>query len=274
MEHRVEVDGRGVAVITLDRPERLNALSPQGFAELADTLAPLAADPAVRGIVLTGSGRAFCAGADLGALEAMLGTDPGGGIAPEHTRDLFDSSVNPALRAFSRMEKPIVCAVNGIASGGGVGLALAGDVTLASPAAAFHLPFVPQLGILPDGGASWFVTRALGRQRALAVMLTGARISAEQSLDWGLVWRIEPAETLLDAACELASRLGAQPTAVLPCLRQAVDHAGSQTLDAQLDFERDANIMLCTALDFIEGVSAFLGKSKPDFRKGDMRGVV
>lgn len=265
MEHFVQTRDGGVAVVTLNQPDRLNALTPGGFSDLRDTLSRLADEPDTRALVITGAGRAFCAGADLGGLRKMIGTDAGGGIDPDLMRDLFDTAVNPALRALTGMEKPVVCAVNGMASGGGVGLALVGDVVLASPSAEFHLPFAPRLGIVPDAGASWLVTRALGRPRALAAMLTGARIGATQALNWGMVWAIEPEGNLMAAACDLAARLAAQPSAVLPWLRQAVDSAAGQSFAAQLDLERDANAALCATPDFVEGVNAFLEKRTPRF---------
>lgn len=265
MEHRIDSPAPGVALVTLTRPDRLNALTLEGFQALARGFADLSADPGIRAVVLTGAGRGFCAGADLDSLAANFGTDPGGGIAPDRMRAHFDSSVNALLRAMHGMEKPLVCAVNGIASGGGAGLALAGDVVLAASGAAFHLPFAPRLGIVPDAGASWVVARALGRGRALPMMLTGARIEAAQALDWGMIWGIEPDDRLLPAACDLAARLATQPAAVLPWLRQAVDLATAQPLDAQLDFEREANAHLCTTPDFVEGVTAFRAKRPPRF---------
>lgn len=266
MEHRTEIDIEGIARVTLSRPERLNALSLGGFHALAETVEALAGDPAVRAIVLTGEGRAFCAGADLDSLAENFGTGANGGIDPDRMRGHFDNSVNRLLRALNASHKPIVCAVNGIASGGGVGLALAGDVVLAGRSAVFHLPFAPKLGIIPDAGASWLVARAIGRGRALAAMLTAQRIDAAQALDWGLIWGLEEDDALMSAATALARQLGALPSAVTRRLRDTVDCAMTHSLDAHLDVEREQNSELCDTDDFVEGVRAFREKRPPRFR--------
>ena len=265
MEHRTELTDAGVALVTLNRPERLNALTVEGFGALAAEFKDLHGNPAVKAIVLTATGRGFCAGADLDSLASHFGTDPDGGIAPERMRVVFDTSVNALLRAMKDCAKPIVCAVNGIASGGGAGLALAGDVVLAARSAAFHLPFAPRLGIVPDAGASWLVSRALGRNRALPMMLTGETISADTALDWGMVWRLEPDDELLASALDLAATLARSPTEVLPWLRRAVEAATTQSFHEHLDFERDANSHLCATPDFVEGVTAFREKRPPVF---------
>lgn len=267
MEHRSEIDAEGLALVTLTRSERLNALSLEGFQALAIAVEALGSNPAVRVIVLTGEGRAFCAGADLNSLAENLGTGANGGIDPERMRGHFDNSVNRLLRAIDRSQKPIVCAVNGIASGGGVGLALAGDVVLAGRSAVFHLPFAPKLGIIPDAGASWLVARAIGRGRALPAMLTAQPIDAVRALDWGLIWSLEEDEALLPAALALARQLGALPTAVTRRLRQTVDCAMRNSLDAHLDVEREHNSELCDAADFVEGVNAFRKKRSPRFHR-------
>lgn len=267
MEHVIENADDGVVVIRLNRPDRLNALTVGGFGALARAFAELGADPAVPAVVLTGTGRGFCAGADLDSLASHFGSDPGGGILPARMSAIFDSSVNALLRAIVDCPKPVVCAVNGIASGGGVGLALAGDVVLAAESAAFHLPFAPKLGIVPDAGASWMVARAVGRNRALPLMLTGEKLPASRALEWGLVWRLEPDATLLPAALELARALAQSPAEVLPWLRRAVERAPAQSLDAQLDFEREANCHLATTPDFVEGVTAFREKRPASFGK-------
>ncbi|WP_333826635.1 enoyl-CoA hydratase-related protein [Pararhodobacter sp.] len=272
MDHRTGIDADGIATVTLARPERLNALSFEGFSALADTFEALAEDRAVRAIVLTGAGRAFCAGADLGSLAAHFGSGASGGIDTERMRGHFDISVNRLLRAMARSPKPIVCAVNGIASGGGVGLALAGDVVLAGHSAAFHLPFAARLGIIPDAGASWLVTRAIGRGRALAAMLSAEKISASTALEWGLVWGVEADADLMPAALRLARQLAALPAAITRRLRETVDCAMTQSLDAHLEHEREQNAYLVDTADFVEGVRAFMDKREPDFsahRAGD-----
>lgn len=264
MDHTLDRHG-AVAIVTLARPERLNALGIDGFGGLADGFEELAGDDSVRAIIVTGAGRAFCAGVSLDTLLPDLGTSPDGGVDPDRMRGHFDGAVNRMMRALWEMPKPVVTAVNGLASGGGVGLALAGDVVLAAREAYFHLPFVPQLAILPDCGASWVMSRLAGRGRALAAMLTGERIPAETAANWGLVWQVHDAGELMERALALAGRLIEGPDDMTRDLRHAVDAALSQDLGAQLDRERDVNVRLCAGADFAEGVAAFLEKRRPAF---------
>lgn len=256
----------GVAVITFDLPERLNPLGPVGLRELAEHLEALANHPEVVAVVLTGRGKAFCSGASLDQLLEKMGAHGAPGLAEPDMTELFDRAVNPIQRAIAGMPKPVITAVNGVAAGGGVGLALAGDVVLATENASFRLTFVPNLAIIPDLGASWFFTRLAGRGRALAAMMTGDAVSAREALDWGLVWRIEPEETLLAAAVDMAARLARGPRHMYPLLRNAVDHASRASLSEQLDLERDLNVALCGSAQFAEGVRAFLEKRRPRFQ--------
>ena len=261
-----EIRQDGVAVVTFDQPERLNPLGPDGLRALAAHLDALAGDASVAAVVLTGRGKAFSSGASLDRLLDLMGADGSPGLPDDLIRDLFDAAVNPIQRALSAMPKPVVTAVNGIAAGGGVGLALAGDVVLAAPGASFHLTFVPNLAIVPDLGASWYFSRLAGRGRALAAMMTGEGITADQALDWGLVWRIEAAETLIEAAVAMAARLARGPRNMYPLLRQAVDDASRHSLSDHLDLERDLNVQLCGTPQFEEGVRAFLEKRRPKFQ--------
>lgn len=265
-EFSSETRDDGIAVITFDLPERLNPLGPDGLRGLARHLEALAADETVVAVVLTGRGRAFSSGAGLDRLLDLMGTGGTPGLPAPLIRDLFDTGVNPIQRAIAAMPKPVITAVNGIAAGGGVGLALAGDVVLAAENASFRLTFVPNLSIVPDLGASWFFSRLAGRGRALAAMMTGEGISARQALDWGLVWQIEPEATLMEAALRLAARLAEGPRHMYPLLRQAVDDASHRTLSEQLDLERDLNVRLCGTAQFAEGVRAFLEKRRPRFQ--------
>jgi 2-(1,2-epoxy-1,2-dihydrophenyl)acetyl-CoA isomerase len=265
-EFASEVRPDGIAIVTFDVPERLNPLGPAGLRGLADHLEALAGDASVVAVILTGRGQAFSSGASLDQLLGLIGTEGSPGLPAHLIRDLFDTAVNPIQRAIADMPKPVVTAVNGIAAGGGVGLALAGDVVLAAESASFRLTFVPNLAIMPDLGASWFFTRLAGRGRALAAMMTGDAISARQAVEWGLVWRIEPEETLLASAIDLAARLARGPRHMYPLLRRAVDGASHYSLSEQLDLERDANVALCSTPQFAEGVRAFLEKRPPRFQ--------
>lgn len=261
-----EIRSGGVAIVIFDLPERLNPLGPDGLRALAAHLEALAGDAAVAAVVITGRGKAFSSGASLDRLLGLMGSDGSPGLPGDLIRDLFDTAVNPIQRAIAVMPKPVVTAVNGIAAGGGVGLALAGDVVLAAPGASFHLTFVPNLAIVPDLGTSWFLSRLAGRGRAMAAMMTGEAITARQALDWGLVWRIEAEETLVEAAVAVAARLARGPRHMYPLLRQAVDAASRSSLSDQLDLERDLNVELCGSPQFAEGVRAFLEKRPPRFQ--------
>ena len=265
-EFTSETRSDGIAIITFDVPERLNPLGPAGLRSLADHLVALSGDDSVVAVVLTGKGKAFSSGASLDQLLGLIGTQGAAGLPPHLIRDLFDTAVNPIQRAIADMPKPVITAINGIAAGGGVGLALAGDVVLATENASFRLTFVPNLAIMPDLGASWFLTRLAGRGRAMAAVMTGDAISAREALAWGLVWRIEPEETLLSAAIDLAGRLARGPRHMYPVLRRAIDGASRASLSEQLDVEREVNVELCGTPQFAEGVRAFLEKRAPQFQ--------
>lgn len=238
MEFSSDTTPNGVAIITFDQHERLKALGPAGLRNLAVHLEALVTDDDVRTIVMTGSGKAFCSGASLDQLLGMMGSDGSDGLPDELMRELFD----------------------------GAGLALAGDVVLASERASFHLTFVPKLSIVSDLGASWFLSRLAGRGRALAAMMTGEAISADEALNWGLVWRIEPHEVLVQAAIAMAERLADGPRHMFPLLRGTVDGASRTSLSDQLDLERDLNVRLCGTAQFTEGVRAFLERRPPCFQ--------
>jgi 2-(1,2-epoxy-1,2-dihydrophenyl)acetyl-CoA isomerase len=265
-EFTTDIDRDGIAVVTFDQPERLNPLGPKGLRDLAEHLRALSDDATVVAVVLTGRGKAYSSGASLDQLTGLLGSAGNPGMPEELMHELFDTGVNAIQRAISGMPKPVVTAINGIAAGGGVGLALAGDVVFASPDASFRLTFVPNLSIVPDLGASWFFSRLAGRGRALAAMMTGEPISAREALDWGLVWRIVPDGELLPTAMETARRLADGPRRMYPLLRLAVDDASRRTLSDQLDLERDLNVELCGRAEFAEGVRAFLEKRRPRFQ--------
>lgn len=254
-----------VALFKFSRPHRMNALTLDGFTAAAASFDRIAEDVSIRALVITGEGPVFCAGLSLESILREMGTSPEGGIADERMRVVFDTTVNAMMQALSDMPKPIVCAVNGAASGGGVGLALAGDVVLAGESAFFHLPFTPKLAIVPDCGASWYASRLAGRGRALPAMLTGERIGARKALDWGLVWEVIEDDALLETALAMAGRLAKGPIEVVRDLRQTVDAAAGQGLEKQLALEKAVNSRLCGKRHFAEGVNAFLEKRAPDF---------
>jgi 2-(1,2-epoxy-1,2-dihydrophenyl)acetyl-CoA isomerase len=248
-----------VARITLNRPEALNTLG----RELGErTIAAL--DEAVaaraRAVVLTGAGRAFCAGADLKLFETLIEHDPAGvpqAIARE-MREMF----NPLTQALAEAPLPVVCAVNGPCAGGGVGLALAADVVLAARSAYFLIPQVTQLGIVPDMGATWFMPRKFGRARALGAMLLGERLGAEQAALQGLIWQCVDDAALADEALRIATHLAGLPAEVVCATRALVDAAPSASLVEQLEAERRVQTGCVGSKHFHDRVAQFLAAPK------------
>jgi 2-(1,2-epoxy-1,2-dihydrophenyl)acetyl-CoA isomerase len=249
----------GVLTLTLNRPAALNSLDQALRKRLLAALDAAATDPAVSAIVLTGAGRGFCAGADL--KEATDGGDMADAQATaDRVRDLMETEFNPIIAKIAAMPKPVVAAVNGMAAGGGVGLALACDVVLCAASARFYQPFVPELGLVPDMGCTWFVPAAAGRARALAWALTGDTITAATALEWGLVWKVVENGTLRPDAGTLARKLGRlHPEAVLAA-RQALAHAPRASLTVQLQCEMAMQHRLAALPPYREGVLKFSSK--------------
>jgi len=240
-----------VRVLTLNRPDRLNALSPALLGALNEAFAALTGDDAVRAVLLTGAGRGFCAGADLlQGLAAASKPDLGA---------MIDAQYNPLVRKMRGCPKPIVCAVNGVAAGAGMNLALAGDVIIAAKSANFTQAFV-RIGLLPDAGGTYFLPRLVGEGRARALAMLGETISAEQALEYGLVWRLFEDEAFATEALTLATNLAAKPAQSLAAMKRAFNASAGNGLDAQLDLERDLQRELGYSADFAEGVKAFLEK--------------
>ncbi|MAE93039.1 MAG: enoyl-CoA hydratase [Deltaproteobacteria bacterium] len=256
---QLEVRG-AVAVLRLDRPEVLNSLNEALLTDLSDALRKVAEDRSVRALLLTGTGRAFCAGADLGP-----GGPGGGSSLGDDVARRMDALFNPVARQLYELPVPIVAAVNGIAAGGGVGLALAADIAIAARSASFKVVFAPALGIVPDVGASYYLPNLVGRARALGLSLLGDSLPADMAADWGLIWRCVPDEELEAEAFRLAERLAAGPTRAFARLRSVFAAAEHNDLSAQLDLERECQRELCDEPDFVEGVRAFLEKRRPRF---------
>jgi 2-(1,2-epoxy-1,2-dihydrophenyl)acetyl-CoA isomerase len=253
----VERDG-GVMVITLNRPDRLNSFTVEMHGALRDALGKAAEDTACRAILLTGAGRGFCAGQDLSDRA----------VAPSaERRDLGESledRYNPLVLQMRGMAKPIVVAVNGVAAGAGANLALHGDIVLAAKSAKFIQSFA-KIGLMPDSGGTWTLTHLLGGARAKGLAMLAEPLSAEQAAQWGLIWKAVDDEHLMTDARALAAHLAAQPTQALAMIKRAVHAAATNTLDAQLDFERDGQRALGFTDDYAEGVAAFMEKRPPKF---------
>ncbi|WP_439590118.1 enoyl-CoA hydratase-related protein [Hydrogenophaga sp.] len=259
----LDIADDGVATLALNRPEALNALSGPLIDALLSALADIQANPDARVLLLTGRGRAFCAGADL--RDPMMGLD----LPPTERGRRFlqsaDQGVHALARALAHLGKPRVAAVNGPAVGGGASLALAADIVLVARSAYFQQPFTAQLGLVPDMGGSWQLMRRLGPARAMGATLLGERISGEQAEAWGLVWQCVADEALADAARSIARRLAASAPRALAELPGVMAAALHNDFDAQLDCERDAQARLVQTEDFMEAVSAFKDKRPPAF---------
>ena len=254
---------KGVFLISLNRPEVLNAMNKDLIMGLLETMNKINDDPKVRVVVITGKGRGFCAGADLanGGWPNDKNNSPGQAAAVN-----MEIGFNPLVKAITGGNKPVITAINGIAAGGGVGLALSGDLVVAADAAKFKLVFGPQLGIISDVGSSWFVPQLIGRARANGMGLLGEDIDAKLAKEWGLIWDYFPDDDLLDSALNLAKKIADGPIAGLKAVVKAHDHALSTTLDKQLDYERDTQEVFLDREEFKEGVKAFIEKRKPDFK--------
>lgn len=247
----------GVLKLTLNRPERLNAFTEEMHLALRARLEE-ARSPEIRAVLLTGAGRGFCAGQDLGA------RDPSKMDGPPDLGATLEEFYNPLIRLIRGLDKPVVCAVNGVAAGAGANVALACDIVLAARSANFIQAFC-KLGLVPDAGGTWSLTRLLGEARAKALALTGEPVSAQTAEDWGLIWRAVDDDELAEEADALAARLAEGPTFGLGLTKQAIQAASTNGLDAQLDLERDFQRRAGRSPDYREGVSAFLEKRGAKF---------
>jgi 2-(1,2-epoxy-1,2-dihydrophenyl)acetyl-CoA isomerase len=250
-----EVD-QGVARITLNRPDVLNSIHTAMSGEIRDALDRAEREREIRALLLTGTGRGFCAGQDLD--EVRPGATTGDFAA--HVRTVY----NPLVRALRALEKPVVCAVNGVAAGAGANLALACDLVLAAEEASFVESFA-KIGLVPDTGGSFFLPRLVGMARATALTMLAEKITAQQAVEIGLIYRVCPAATLHDEASKLAVYLAAQPTFGLGLTKRLLNAAGANDLDAQLELEAELQGAAGRSADYAEGVAAFLAKRKPIF---------
>ncbi|MFI0399995.1 MAG: 2-(1,2-epoxy-1,2-dihydrophenyl)acetyl-CoA isomerase PaaG [Thiolinea sp.] len=244
----------GVATLTFNRPDKLNSFTTEMHAEVREALSQLTADASVRCLLITGNGRGFCAGQDLA--DEVASADIGATVERDY---------NPLVRALTTLPMPVVCAVNGIAAGAGANIALACDLVLAARSAAFIQAFC-KIGLVPDSGGTWTLPRVVGHARAMALTLLGEKISAEKAEAWGMIWKCVDDTELMPEALKLAKHLATQPTKGLAMTKQALHAAATNTLDQQLDLERDLQTAAAASYDFKEGVNAFLDKRAPVFK--------
>lgn len=255
---RYDVAG-GVATITLDRPTAMNSLDLATKDALLAAVASAAGDPAVRCVVLTGTGRAFCVGQDLKEHVGLLAADPDGALA-----DTVTAHYNPIARLLLTMPKPVVAAVNGVAAGAGASLALACDLRVLSEDAGLNLAFAG-VGLSCDTGSSWTLQRLVGRARALELLYLPSTMPAARALELGLATRVVPAAELAATVGALAARLAAGPTLAYAAMREAVTYAASHDLDASLAKEAELMASTGASADHRGAVAAFVAKERPEF---------
>lgn len=249
----------GVLTLTLNRPDKLNSFNEAMHLALRAGIQRAHDDADVRAVLLTGAGRGFSAGQDLGDRDPRKG-----GPAPDLGATL-DTFYNPTLRLIRSLEKPVICAVNGVAAGAGANIALACDIALAAQSARFIQAFA-KIGLVPDAGGSWSLSRILGEPRAKALALTAQPVTAQQAADWGMIWQAVADDALMDQARALALSLAAGPTRGLGLTKRLIQAAATNSLDDQLDLERDCQREAGHSRDYAEGVTAFLEKRPARFR--------
>lgn len=246
----------GVCTITLNRPEVFNSFNKVMAIALQDALDDCASNDEVRAIVITGEGKAFCAGQDLA--EA---TDPNGPELQSIVRDHY----NPIIERIRAIEKPVIAAVNGVAAGAGANIALACDLTIAKQSASFIQAF-SKIGLIPDSGGTFFLPRIIGMQKALGLMMTGDKVTAEQADAMNLIYKVVADESFEDEVTKLAETLAKMPTRGLGLTKKAVNQSFSNDLSTQLAVEEELQTEAGQTEDFSEGVNAFLEKRKPEFK--------
>ncbi len=246
-----ELSDNGVARLIFNRPDKLNSFTDEMHAEIRDALMQVQTTSGVRCLVITGAGRGFCAGQDLGDLDfGALG-------------DTVAENYNPLVQTLVNLDMPVIAAVNGVAAGAGANIALACDIVVAARSASFVQAFC-RLGLVPDAGGTWSLPRVVGGPRAMALAMLGEKISAEQAEQWGMIWRCVDDENLTAEVDALATHFSTAPTTGLAYMKKLLRMSWQNSLDSQLDLERDFQNAASQTSDFKEGVDAFLNKRPPE----------
>ena len=248
----------GIARITLNRPDRLNSFNSEMHAALREALAQVQADTSLRVLLLTGAGRGFCAGQDLGDRAVAPGA------TPVDLGASIDANYRPLVLALRELPMPVVCAVNGVAAGAGANIALACDIVIAAKSASFIQAFC-RIGLLPDSGGTYFLPRLVGTARAMGLALLGDKLPASMAAEWGLIWQCVDDANLASTVDALLGQLAKAPTRGLAATKRALYASATATLAAQIDLERDLQRELGYSSDYREGVAAFGAKRPPEF---------
>ncbi len=246
-----------IAFITLNRPDVFNSFNREMALLMQDTLDICGNENNIRAIVITGNGKAFCAGQDIGEI-----TNPE--INPGF-RKILDDHYNPIIKKIRSIEKPIIGAINGVAAGAGANIALACDIVVASENASFIQAF-SKIGLIPDSAGTFFLPRLIGFQRATALMMLGDKVSAEEALNMGMIYKIYPTSFFLEEVTTLASTLANMPTKALGLTKKLMNQSLSNNLEKQLQLESDLQIEASSTNDYKEGVTSFVEKRKPIFK--------
>ena len=249
-----------VALVTLNRPAALNSFTKQMHRDLWAVFDEIAANKTIRVMVLTGAGRGFCAGADLSEFDFSEGPQL---VERANPRAVINDYFNPTALKLQLLRVPTIAAVNSVAAGAGASYALGCDITIAAPTASFIQAF-SKIGLIPDSGGSWLLPQRLGMARAMALCMTGDKLTAAQAKEWGLIWDV--ADDALEAALAMASRMAVMPTKALIETRHLLRSAVTNSFSEQLDLERDVQSALGRTHDYIEGVQAFLQKRPAQFK--------
>ena len=243
--------------ITLNRPDKLNCLNKSMHLALRAALQQ-AHDQAARAVLITGAGRGFCAGQDLGDRR------PGTSDWPPDLQQTLNDYFNPNIKLITSLPAPVICAVNGVAAGAGMSIALACDMALAADSASFIQSF-SKIGLVPDAGSSWILPRRVGMARAMGLAMTATPLSAVDAEAWGLIWKRYEDDALLQAARAMAEQLASGPTAAFASTKMLMQRAATADIETQLDHEARAQKLCATSTDYTEGVQAFLDKRAPRF---------
>ena len=249
----------GVAKLIFNRPHRLNSFNAQMHEEIQAVMTTVTADDAIRCLLISAKGRGFCAGQDLADPEVSADIE-----MPDLGKTL-EKRYNPLIRSLTTLEKPVVCAVNGVAAGAGANIAFACDIVLAAESASFIQSFC-HIGLVPDCAGSWTLPRLAGRARAMGMVMLGEKISASEAEQWGLIWKCIADDELAIEAESMAKHLATRPTLGLGLIKRAMLASSTNSLEAQLELERDLQREAGASNDYREGVTAFSEKREPKFK--------